>query len=69
MRSIFNEQFVHSSVIQFSTLSISPKFHFTKLKLAMHDTTLFTQMVGMILLNFIKGNFDPTMPDKVQSIF
>ena len=34
----------------------------------MHDTTLFTQMVGMILLNFIKCNVDPTMPDKVQSI-
>ena len=26
-------------------------------------------MVGMTLLNFIKGNVDPTMPDKVQSIF
>ena len=34
----------------------------------MHDTTLFTQMVGMILLNFIKGNVHPTMLDKVQSI-
>ena len=25
-------------------------------------------MVGMTFLNFIKGNVDPTMPDKVQSI-
>ena len=27
------------------------------------------EMIGMILLNFIKDNVDPTMPDKVQSLF
>ena len=69
MRSIFNEQFSHTSVIQYSVFN---PFYLTQVPLykteTSHDATVFTQMVGMTLFNFIKGNVDPTMLDKVQSI-